>query len=89
MISNKVNNCSIHILDLRAFQMGYLRDKTFEMGLSNASILHGIFRLKCLVEFRACLSPKVIDKKENNSNWTIPIKKLPITPAIALLFKGR
>jgi len=40
--------------------MGYLRDKTFELGLSNASILHGILALKNLKDVQACLSPKVI-----------------------------
>jgi len=52
-----------YILDLRAFRMAYLRDKTFEMGLSNASVIHGILALENLNQIQACLSPKVIRKK--------------------------
>jgi len=39
--------------------MGYFRDTTFKMGLSNASILHGILRLNHLDEIVAYLSPEV------------------------------
>ncbi|CAL8136277.1 unnamed protein product [Orchesella dallaii] len=48
--------------DLESFEMGFLKDKTFKLGLTNDSILFGLFPLTNLKNIQLCLSPLVSDE---------------------------